>query len=182
MANVYAIGFPNGKLYIGITEKTAEERLTSHLKDMRAGSKFAIHNALRKYGRNVKLMILTQGVSFDEAKDLEIWWISWLGTMRPGGYNLTKGGDGSVGRKLSQEHKETLLRTSRGYKRSDENKQKLSEIAKGRKLSKETKRKISLAGIGNKYALGFKHSEETKKKMSEAAKRRWEKIHATTEL
>ena len=61
MANVYAIGFPNGKLYVGLTSKTTAKRLSGHISDTRRGSKLAVHNALRKYGRNVQLMVLAQG-------------------------------------------------------------------------------------------------------------------------
>ncbi|KKN53697.1 hypothetical protein LCGC14_0599520, partial [marine sediment metagenome] len=80
MAEVYAIGFPSGKLYVGITNKTAALRLSKHLSEARNGQKCAIHHALRKYGRNVKLMVLAQGVFFDDAKDLEVQWISRLDT------------------------------------------------------------------------------------------------------
>lgn len=183
MSSVYAIAFPSGKLYIGVTSKTVAERLSKHLWDVRNGSKLAAHNALRKYGRNVKLVILAQGVSFDEAKDLEIWWISRLNTMRPGGYNLTAGGDGlcnpapEVRQKLSQA--QIGNQKAKDFKYSAEVRKRRSEAVKlswknpehrQRKMdalgSEECKRKISDA------TKGKPKSEETKRRMSESSKLR----------
>jgi len=50
VAEVYAICFPNGKLYVGWTAKTAIRRFAGHLRAVRQGSTYAVHNALRKYG------------------------------------------------------------------------------------------------------------------------------------
>lgn len=67
------------------------------------------------------------------------------------GYNLTDGGGGMLGFKLSKRTKE---RMSRHIK------------------SPEHCKKISEAKMGNKSRLGMVHSEETKIRMSEAAKGR----------
>lgn len=185
MANVYAIGFPSGKLYVGLTSKTVSQRLTAHLKDTRAGSKLPVHNALRKYGRNVQLVVLAQGVSFDEAKDLEIWWISQLNTFCPGGYNLTRGGEGMVGYKftaetkkkiseakrggkLSTEHRAKISGGQRGKKHTEETKAKMSEANKARKPTAETRAKMSEASKGHQRRLGKKHTAAAKAKMSKA--------------
>lgn len=97
MAQVYVIGFPSGKVYVGITYKTAQQRFEQHLCNARGGGSYAVHHAIRKYGKGVRLIILAQGVPWAEAKELEMWWISRLGTFGPGGYNLTGGGEGMVG-------------------------------------------------------------------------------------
>jgi len=70
VAEVYAIGFPNGKLYIGITTRTTEQRFRGHVKDMQRGSTYTVHKALRKYGPDsVRLVTLHSGVTDDEAKE-----------------------------------------------------------------------------------------------------------------
>jgi hypothetical protein len=67
------------------------------------------------------------------------------------GYNLTDGGGGILGFKLSEQTKE---RMSRHIK------------------SPEHRKKISEAKMSNTSRLGMKHSEDTKKRMSEVAKGR----------
>ena len=145
MAEVYAIGFPNGKLYIGITSLTAAKRLSPHVADMLRGSKCAVHQALRKYGRNVKLMALAQGVAPNEAKDLEIWWISQLSTMAPDGYNLTVGGDGAVGYRQTDDARVKMSKAQIGKKHTAETKAKISKTETGKKLTAETKVKMRKA-------------------------------------
>lgn len=55
-----------------------------------------------------------------------------------------------------------------GYKLSDAQKEKVSKVHKGKVLSVYTKTKIANARIGKPTNLGKKATEETKKKMSEA--------------
>lgn len=69
-------------------------------------------------------------------------------------FNFTKGGDGLI-----------------GFKHSEESKLKMSKTRKGKPLSKEHCKKISEAISGEKHPFyGKKHSEETRKKISEANK------------
>lgn len=185
MANVYAIGFPSGKLYIGLTSKTVAQRLTAHLKDTRAGSKLPVHSALRKYGRNVQLVVLAQGVSFDEAKDLEIWWISGLATMAPNGYNLTAGGDGLVGCRPTAETRLKMSKAHTGYKHTAEAKEKNRKASignqncLGHRQTSEHKEKTRKAVTGRKHtaehieknrkaATGYRHTAEAKEKNRKA--------------
>lgn len=66
-------------------------------------------------------------------------------------WNRTNGGEGSSGRKIS-----------------DETRRKIGQASKGRIKSPETLEKMKNASLGNKHSAGFKHSEETKKKMSKS--------------
>ena len=51
MAIVYKItNRVNGKIYIGHSVRTLEQRWKSHLSSVRQGSKFRFHSAIRKYG------------------------------------------------------------------------------------------------------------------------------------
>lgn len=186
MAEVYAIGFPNGKLYVGVTRRTVAKRLTKHISSARTGSRYAVHRALRKYGRNVRLIVLAQGVPFNEAKDLEIWWISRLNTFGVSGYNATTGGEGATmapetrrkisettkGRKLTEDHKRKIGLAAKGRKPTEETKKRISEA---KKFSAEHRAKISKATKGNQGNLGKKFSAEHRAKLSEAGKRDWRK-------
>ena len=79
-------------------------------------------------------------------------------------FNFTKGGEGTLGYKHSEEVRMKISESKRGVPISEEHKQKISEAKKGRIHSEETKKKISESRKGQKI------SEETKKKISEANK------------
>lgn len=92
----------SGKSYIGYTSKTIEKRLQGHLYDVKHGSTYAFHNALRKYGKDDFISeILYICYSKDDAANAEIMLIETYNTYRDG-YNETAGGDkppGMSGRK-----------------------------------------------------------------------------------
>lgn len=114
-ANVYILGFPNGKCYVGITSKTVGERFKKHVWGAKAGSTYPKHRALMKYGsENVRVMTIVTDVSWDQATDLEVWWISRLDTFnKDSGYNMTAGGDGTMGWKPSQETRAKISKASK---------------------------------------------------------------------
>jgi group I intron endonuclease len=45
-----AVNKNNGKVYVGLTTTTLKQRMSSHLRSAKAGSKMHFHKALRKYG------------------------------------------------------------------------------------------------------------------------------------
>lgn len=143
----------NGKKYIGITSKIPEHRW-GHNGSGYIGCTY-FFNAINKYGwDNFSHEILYDGLSEEEAKNKEIELIKKYKTNDENyGYNLTAGGDGSLGREVS-----------------DETKQKIGDANRGTKHSEETKRLISERLIGNKYALGYHHTEETKRRLAEASR------------
>ena len=82
----------SGKSYIGYTSKTMEERLNGHISEMKGGSKYAFHNALRKYGAdNFISTILHVCCSKDAAANAEIELIETYNSYK-GGYNMNMGG------------------------------------------------------------------------------------------
>lgn len=89
---------------------------------------------------------------------MEPFFIKELNTLSENGlgYNLTCGGEGTI-----------------GYKKTDFEKAKMSLTRTGRKLSDFHKKQISNAFLGEKNPnYGKKHSAETRKKISEGIKRR----------
>jgi len=88
----------NGKAYIGWTSLTLEKRFKTHLSQAKSGSCYAFHRALRKYNIDNWLSeTLGEYFSKAEAKKAEIDLIKEHGTfVTENGYNMTKGGDGSV--------------------------------------------------------------------------------------
>ncbi len=119
----------NGKRYIGISSKVVRrwiEHKSGH------GSKI-VYQAIKKYGLDsLKFDILCEGCE-EDIKKLEIAMIEKYNTVAPGGYNLTAGGEGTVGFAHSEETRRKM-RGSRAGKRN---------AMYGRKHSEETRRKIA---------------------------------------
>lgn len=99
MGLLYKLDFPNGKSYIGITSKTAQERFCQHSRNSAVS---VVGAAIRKYKKEkVALTILAECESWDNLCHLEIAAIRDFKTKQPSGYNFTDGGDGVPGHKHS---------------------------------------------------------------------------------
>jgi len=157
----------NGKSYIGLKSKAVEESENYY------GSGTLINKAIDKYGKeNFTKEILERNInSYEILNDREIYWIEYFDTFNSG-YNLTKGGQGNLGRVVSEQTKSKLSEAAKKQFRtpiSNETKRKISEKAKlrkGRKMTEETRLKLV------KAATGRKMTEETRLKMSNSAKNR----------
>lgn len=152
----------NGKVYIGITSKSPNIRWANGV-----GYQQNRHfwNAIQKYGWNgFDHEVLLTGLSREEACAKEIELIAEYGSLEPGGYNQTVGGEGANGWKMTEEQKAKISAKKLGKKRPPE----IGEMVRLRSLDKkpslETRKKMSEAHTG-KY-----HSEETKRRLSEIMK------------
>lgn len=136
----------NGKVYVGLTTKTLDERINCHLSETKKDrlSHLYFYRALKKYGAdNFTWKILCETDTKEKLKALEKFYIMAyckIGKI----YNMTNGGE---------------LRLN---SISIETRKKLSEIRKGVKLSEETKKKLRIANLGKKS------SEQTKEKMRQS--------------
>lgn len=160
MGELYALTFPNGKQYIGITNQTADVRYARHWKKTAAGQNNAVNHALRKYGRAaVTVNTLVVADDWDYLCELERRAIAAFGTFAPGGYNTTHGGEGVLGLACKPETREKIAAANRGRKFTDEQRAKVSEGLHNRPPpSPETRAKLS------KATKGRTHSEESKRK------------------
>jgi group I intron endonuclease len=94
MAYIYKItNTINGKIYIGKTERTVEERFSEHLKDSsrRTFEKRPLYSAIRKYGKKAFVIEIIEETDFPEER--ETYWIEYYQSFKYG-YNATLGGDG----------------------------------------------------------------------------------------
>lgn len=128
----------NNKIYIGLSVNGGIKRYWKHMSEARCGSSFPIHRAIRKWGeRNFELYILhtlEEGKDPKELYDLEKYYIALHKSNNKSiGYNLTAGGDGTIGRL-----------------HSDETKDKIRQKAIGRKASEETKAKMKVSALTKK--------------------------------
>jgi group I intron endonuclease len=123
----------NGMLYIGITTKSVEARWKRHLAWSNWSKPYSLHHAIKDFGVNNFLIdTIATASSLKELKDLEKKFIQQYDSLKPNGYNMTRGGQGVS-----------------GYKFTDEVRKVMSDKAKCRpSISPETRLKLSLSRIG----------------------------------
>ena len=140
-------------------------------------------DTVKKYGYIVD--ILEEGLTEEEAFEREIFYIQKIGRRDLGTgplVNLTGGGDGIIGRIISEETKKLMSKKATGRTHSQQTRKKISEFNKGKKLSEEHKIKISKGNKG-KHIVSEEHrkkliecntgkilSEESRRKISKANK------------
>lgn len=94
MAYIYQIvNDINGKVYVGKTERTIEERFREHCKDYtrRDYEKRPLYRAMKKYGvEHFHIELLEET---DNPEEREVYWIEQKRSFKEG-YNATLGGDG----------------------------------------------------------------------------------------
>lgn len=125
----------NNKVYIGLTTRTVNERFEEHIERAKNSKhKYYIHNAMNKYGiNNFSIEEIDSCDDINELKKKEQYWIEFYKSFDGRfGYNLTKGGDGVNGYRLSDEAKEKLRMSMRGRHHTEETRKVLSEKHKGK--------------------------------------------------
>ena len=147
MYTIYQATSPSNKVYVGITSKTLARRKTQHFSAAKAGSDYAFHRAIRKYGDAIEWKIVTQVTSLEEATSLEKSLIQQTDSFGLSGYNQTSGGEGHSGVVFSH---------------SDDAKKKIStnnaKFWTGKTRSEETKKKLSVAQLGkSRGSMSEKH-------------------------
>jgi len=135
----------NGKIYIGQTKFTLEERILYHLK---VGDSPAFHNSIKKYGiENFEISIIDSAKTKEELNDKEKYWIKFYDSNnRIKGYNLTDGGDGFSGYEFSGENNPMY-----GKHHSEETKENIRKSRLGKRLPDEVKEKIRRSMTGKKF-------------------------------
>lgn len=134
----------NGKLYIGQTSKTIAYRWYRHnyAFSNNTKNKTAIHLALKKYGKiNFSIEEIDTASNIDELNKKEKYWINILNTLSPNGYNLTTGGDN---KQMSDETKEKIRIANTGKTITEETRQLLRDSHKGYVVKQSTKDKLSI--------------------------------------
>ncbi len=153
----------NGKVYIGYTSKTIDERFKMHCENARWKRNYALADAIRVYGVPAfTVELLLQCENHKEACEHEIRFIKELNSILPHGYNMTHGGDGvpmtpEVIAKMAASKKGKVtpkmlayFERKKGTKLSLETRAKLSAAGKGHKKSEEWKKKLSFSNLGKK--------------------------------
>ena len=156
----------NNKEYIGLTTRTLEHRWKQHIYESNKKDSWEwntpLGNAIKKYGKDsFQVFVLEECSSETELKQKEIQLIRERKSLATEtGYNLTLGGDGRLGYKLSEETKRKIGEGNIGKVMSNEAKEKMSVAAKKRSVGK-------LSPMNGK-----KHTDDALKKISESSKGR----------
>lgn len=152
----------NHHIYIG-KSKNIDNRWSQHKSTARLGkgTKNHLYNAIRKYGiENFELSIIEE-ISLEEydniSSEREIYWIKYYNAYSdPNNYNETKGGEGGVGWKPSQEWKDKMSQIKKEWYQTPEGR------AKAKRQSERMK--------GQSFTKGIHHTEKWKKQHSERMK------------
>jgi NUMOD3 motif len=140
---------------------------------------------VRKYGYSIH--IISEKLSKESANKLEMFLISEIGRLdlnKGKLVNLTDGGEGTVGCKMSEETKKQISDKLKGIKRTPEEIKKSVDKRIGQKRSEESKEKMRTGAVENTSHLGHKHSIETKRKIglrSKGRKRSEESLKSASE-
>jgi group I intron endonuclease len=140
----------NSKEYIGLTTRDLTSRWKQHIQESnKMGSwewNTPFGNAIKKYGKdNFDVFVLHLCDSLDELKTKEIEYIeNRKSLVKHGGYNLTKGGDGRLGFKLSEETKKKIGLGNLGKVMSPEAKIRCSIAKKGKYIGGNHPRAIKV--------------------------------------
>ena len=165
-----AINKFNHKCYIGVTTNTIDVRKGEHITNAFTRSiKRPFYNSIRGRGEDAyDWFILEHKESLEDLFELEKQYIkkynSYFFSKNSCGYNLTLGGEGSCGLKMSKESRSKISNALTGREVTIETRAKISKSNKGKKLSEETKNKISVAHKG-RY-VGRELTEDWKKNIS----------------
>lgn len=174
-------------------------RWARHLGDARRRPTSALHHAIRKYGpESFRLRVLEYGMGWGMLCAREVFWIAKLGTLAPGGYNLTAGGEGVFGHRPSDETRRKMSAAALGRPKSaamrtrmrevalarpPEHLAKIAEAHRGKTLSTETRAKLREARSRQVFSpevieartrklRGRRHTEQARANMSAAQKGR----------
>lgn len=151
-----------GKRYIGLTKKSLKIRKSHHFVQASKDSPFHFHRGLRKHGGDSFIWEVI-GVSpyRKSAEILEKLFIQKFDSFK-NGYNMTLGGDGSLGVKASEETKRKMSVSRKKWKLSEESVKKGAESRRGQKRTEEQKMRMCLGQRNSSYV----DSRETKLKKS----------------
>jgi group I intron endonuclease len=163
----------NGKRYVGITKQGLATRVYKHLYLARKGKGRRLGAAIRKYGKDaIQFSVLVVCADYKYALISEM---AYIGAIKPE-YNVTAGGEGVLGLKLSEETRAKLGAVNKGNKYWVGRKHKPETVEKmrqrmigtvghwrGRTRPLETIEKFRAAKLANptRFWLGKKRSPET---------------------
>lgn len=163
MSCIYKItNLVNGKIYIGKTEKTIQERFEQHkIKASQHPNRY-LYDAMNHYGySNFKIEEVELVEDIDELDNREIYWIKFYNSINPEiGYNMTIGGDGGNTWQFNNDKQKTgeLIRQQHLKERYIPlTKESLMQDIQDGLLAKEMQEKYHCSGetLANRFKIYF---------------------------
>jgi group I intron endonuclease len=149
-----AVNKVNGKLYVGISSREPNRRISEHLYRANKGSKYPFHNAIRKYGIHSFEWFIVDVTEYREILlEKERYWVKILNSKVPNGYNLTDGGENNP---IMYGENNPMF----GKHHTEKTKKEISDSEKGKIDSEETRKKKSSSA--KKRAVGRKRDKNGK--------------------
>lgn len=149
---------PSGKRYVGICKSTATKRFKRHCTEAGQGSKLFLHRAIRKYGKaSFTVDVIATADDWEQAKLLERSCIAEYGTFAPAGFNMTEGGEGTVGYQHREDSRAAMSQKHTGKVVSAESRKRMSESKAGVAKEPETRARMSL-GARRRHAASPEES------------------------
>jgi group I intron endonuclease len=165
----YKLTFQNGKVYIGITRESLARRVQRHINYARVGKNYALSCAIRKHGEDSFVAEVVGSGTWEELKKIEIDLIANHSALGAGGYNMTGGGDGSLGVSLQEATKLKISSSLTGRKLSAEHRARLSRVQQGKVIPEKTREKMNTSA---KLRARQPMPDEQREKRSKALKGR----------
>lgn len=160
----------NGRQYVGAAKHGHVKRLSEHCRDAHKEHS-NLHDDILKYGAEVfTTELLEDNISDEQWQEKERFYIAKYNTYygdNPEGYNMTRGGLGTVGYKFTDRDRAKMSAAHKGCTFSPERNQYLREIMTGREYKQEWRDALSAARLGrftkeeNPF-YGKHHTEEVK--------------------
>lgn len=159
----------NGKQYIGITMRELPVRLSEHRGLANRHGKNALAKAFRKYGHAAfTATLIGEALTWEELLQMEREAIQTYNTYAPTGwgYNLTLGGEGSLGREVSEDARQRISQANTGRVRTAEHREAVGQRHRGVPKSVQQRAKIGAAQQGEKnHRHGKPITEEHKERV-----------------
>lgn len=168
----------NGKVYVGYTTKTLDQRIKTHLNKANCLTQKhytqAFKLALRKYGvKNFSWKELIKCTTKEEACEKEKEFIGKFNCIAPLGYNMTFGGEGGI---QSEEVKIKISNSVKDYYKNNPEIWLNSTLANASTEQRsEWGKKAANTKIQNgfKYKTGFTRPQESREKMSKTRRKKY---------
>lgn len=181
----------NGKVYVGKTKQSLNKRIYSHLFLLNRNKHYNkyLQSAWNIDGKYFEFSVI-ENCEENNWREREMFWINEFKSRNEAfGYNLTLGGDGGLGRTVSENEKNLLIERNKNRIWTDEMKRKIGVKTSDRQKTYWTDEKRIAQGERTKkysithgkrggwkcsdefkdkrreYMSTFKHSEETKNKL-----------------
>jgi group I intron endonuclease len=108
----------NGKIYVGQSKKSIEDRFQRHIKAARKKCNRYLYDAMNHYGYdNFIIEVIETDIEKEQIDEREQFWIKELSTLMPNGYNMTKGGGGGYTVEFWDEERKKEWYRNQGNKR-----------------------------------------------------------------